>query len=184
MADIKYLAPYILSFEGGFVDDKDDRGGATNRGVTLKTWLAKGYDINGDGKIDVEDLKLLSEAGATNVMKQNYWDKCKADEIKDQSVANIVVSWMWGSGSVGVKQIQAIVGVNADGIIGKQTIAAINARNGEELFYEIKGNRFKHFMAICEANPVQRKYLKGWLRRLESMRYGELICNGGKTIKW
>lgn len=39
MADIKVLVPFILSWEGGFVNDPDDKGGATNKGVTIATWI-------------------------------------------------------------------------------------------------------------------------------------------------
>ena len=35
MADVKKLAPFILKWEGGFVNDPDDLGGATNMGVTI-----------------------------------------------------------------------------------------------------------------------------------------------------
>ena len=38
MANHKILEPFILRWEGGFVNDKDDLGGATNMGVTLATY--------------------------------------------------------------------------------------------------------------------------------------------------
>ena len=60
MADVDKLLPFILAWEGKFVDDPDDRGGATNMGVTLKTWRSVGYDKDGDGDIDVDDLKSLT----------------------------------------------------------------------------------------------------------------------------
>lgn len=40
MADVKELAPFILKWEGGFVNDPDDLGGATNMGVTISTYEA------------------------------------------------------------------------------------------------------------------------------------------------
>ena len=40
MANVNDLVPHILKFEGGFVDDPDELGGATNKGVTLKTYKA------------------------------------------------------------------------------------------------------------------------------------------------
>ena len=60
MANINILSPFILSWEGGFVNDPHDRGGATNRGVTIATWRQVGYDKDGDGDIDVDDLKLIT----------------------------------------------------------------------------------------------------------------------------
>ena len=40
MADIKNLIPFILKWEGGFANDPTDRGGATNKGVTIATYEA------------------------------------------------------------------------------------------------------------------------------------------------
>lgn len=76
MADIKLLAPFILSFEGGFVDHPNDPGGATNRGVTIATWRSVGYDKDGDGDIDVDDLRIITAQDAIDrVMKPHYWDR-------------------------------------------------------------------------------------------------------------
>lgn len=60
MANANILLPFILRWEGGFVNDPTDRGGATNKGVTITTWRQVGYDKDGDGDIDVDDLKLLT----------------------------------------------------------------------------------------------------------------------------
>ena len=60
MADVKELAPFILKWEGGFVNDPDDLGGATNMVVTISTYEAyckkKGYP-----KPTIERLKNLSK---------------------------------------------------------------------------------------------------------------------------
>ena len=42
------LVPFILSWEGGFVNDPDDVGGATNKGITIATWRLHGCDNDGD----------------------------------------------------------------------------------------------------------------------------------------
>ena len=130
MADVRKLAPFILKWEGGFVNDPDDLGGATNMGVTIGTWKSCGYDKDGDGDIDVDDLHLLTREDVVNrVLKPHYWDRWKADLIQDQSVANILVDWVWASGAHGIKIPQRLLGVTADGIVGPKTIAAVNSRN-------------------------------------------------------
>ena len=122
MANVNQLAPFILKWEGGFVNDPADLGGATNMGVTIGAWKSCGYDKDGDGDIDVDDLRLLTREDVVNrVLKPHYWDRWKADDIKSQSVANILVDWVWASGAHGIKIPQRLLGVSVDGIIGTDT---------------------------------------------------------------
>jgi len=100
MANINKLVPFILKWEGGFVDDPLDKGGATNKGITLNTWKSFGYDKNKDGVIDVKDLKLLEIKDFTIILKDRYWDKWKENSIDNQAIANVLVDWYWHSGKV------------------------------------------------------------------------------------
>lgn len=86
-----------------------------------------------------------------------YWDRWRADEIKNQSVANILVDWVWASGSHGIKRPQRLLGVKADGIVGKQTLAALNAMDAATLFKMIKDDRAKLIDEICKAETQKRE---------------------------
>ena len=185
MAKIELLAPFILSWEGGFVNDKNDRGGATNKGVTLTTWKSCGYDIDADGDIDIDDLRLITADDViTKVLKPHYWDALRADEIKSQAVANILVDWAYNSGpSKAAKAVQKIVGTTIDGCVGPKTIHAINqVPYPSNLFTAIKNARLSFINKIVENDPSQRKFYKGWLNRINSIEYYILTCNGGKTV--
>jgi len=98
MANLKKFIPFLLKWEGGFVEDADDLGGPTNKGVTLKTWQEVGYDKNGDGIIDQEDLKQIFISDVIEcVLRPHYWDLWQADRISNQSIADLLVDWVWMS---------------------------------------------------------------------------------------
>lgn len=182
MVNMNVLGKFILSFEGGFVNDPRDAGGATNRGVTIATWKAQGYDKDGDGDIDVADLKLITEEDALRIMKKNYWDRWKADEIKSQSIANLLVDWVWSSGKYGITIPQQMLGVEPDGIVGPKTIAALNAQKPKVFFERLWKKRLRYLESICESRPTNKVFLKGWKRRLDAIQYGSLTLNNGIKI--
>lgn len=172
MANIDKLAPFILRWEGGFVNDPVDKGGATNMGVTIGTWRSVGYDKDGDGDIDVDDLHLLDKEDVIErVLRPHYWNRWRADEILNQSVANILVDWVWASGTHGIKRPQRILGVTADGIVGPKTLAAVNSMDPMELHFRIKNDRIKFIDEICRRDPSQERFRKGWMNRINALVY-------------
>lgn len=96
MVNVYKLAPWILKWEGGFVNDPADLGGATNMGVTIGTWKSCGYDKDGDGDIDVDDLHLLTREDVVNrVLKPHYWDRWKATRLNRNQ---LLIYWLIGCG--------------------------------------------------------------------------------------
>ncbi len=178
MAKIDILLPFILSYEGGFVNDPLDRGGATNMGVTIGTWKKVGYDKDGDGDIDVDDLRLLTREDVRDkVLLPHYWNRWQANLITSQSIANTLVDWVWASGAWGIKIPQKILGVKQDGIVGPKTLAALNSRDPKSLFEKIQEERRAFVGRIVTATPSQKRFLTGWLRRIDAIKWGELVMN-------
>lgn len=177
MAQLEPLARFILSYEGGFVNDPHDSGGATNKGVTIATWRQQGYDKDFDGDIDVEDLKLISDDDAIEILRKNYWNRWQADKITSQPIANMLVDWVWASGSCGIKLPQAMIGVKPDGIVGPKTLAALESQEPEHFFYRLKNRRMNFVRNLCLYVPVKRRYLNGWIRRINAIKYDGLVLN-------
>lgn len=189
MAKLEVLAPMVAKWEGGLSNDKVDKGGITNLGITLSTWRAVGYDKDSDLDIDGDDIKLLTKDDFKAVLKK-YWDRWQGDNIISQSVANILVDWYWNSGKWGIVIPQRLLGLVDDGQVGSKTIAAVNAQNQKEFFNRVYSEREAFFHRICDASlkafekkkgkpatekekntKTNYKFLTGWLNRLSDFKY-------------
>lgn len=166
MADARKLMPFILKWEGGFVNDPFDRGGATNKGVTIGT-----FQSFYPGKT-VDDLKRITDDQWLTIFKSGYWNPWQADQIKNQAVANIVVDWAWASGArTAIRKVQELLGVSVDGLVGNETLSAINGQDAEELFDRIKVARYDFVDAIVKRDPSQKRFINGWKNRIKSIKY-------------
>lgn len=167
MADANKLKPIILRWEGGFANLPADKGGPTNKGVTIGTFR----QFFGQGAT-VGQLKRMTDQQWMTVFRKGFWDKFRADEIRSQSVANICVDWAWHSGTgIAIPKVQKLLGVTADGIVGKRTLAAINAADPEQLFERVKAARLAYFDSIVRRRPSQIVFLNGWRNRVNSFTY-------------
>ena len=170
MAKLELLSPKIAKWEGGYVNDPTDKGGVTNMGVTISTWQQVGYDKNHDGHIDSSDIKLLNKDDFKFVLKK-YWNIWQADKINNQSIANILVDWVWGSGKWGVIIPQRLLGLQDDGVVGDITLSHLNQLNQKELHQTIFNARLKFLDDIVKKNPSQQKFIKGWKNRLNDFKF-------------
>lgn len=172
MAQVNELAPFLLRWEGGFVCDPDDLGGATNKGITIGTFTE--YRIKKGMKAPtVSELKRISNKEWTDILKTMYWDRFMADDIQSQSVANICVDWLWMSGVNAIKRVQKVLGVKRDGIVGPKTLSAINSISPLPLFGMIKSERKRYYDEICRKRPANKKFLNGWMNRLNDLQFEE-----------
>lgn len=197
MADINKLVPFILYYEAGvgryaltksneeifalakktgFANDPDDRGGATMCGITLNTYTEY-CRLRGQIKPTVASLKAITYNHWLDVLKTLYWDKWKADKIESQPLAEILVDWVWASGVNGIKIPQKIVGVAVDGVVGPKTLEAVNKATEPALFTQIKNARINFVEAIAMRDPRQKKFLRGWKRRIDAICYDGLKYN-------
>lgn len=166
MAEFSKYAPKLLQLEGGYTNHPDDLGGPTNLGITLKTY----QQYCGQNKT-IKDLRNMSYGTWEEIMKDMYWDKCRADEIESQPLAEIIVDWCVNSGMVGLRKVQEIAGVKPDGIVGPKTLAAINGANSASLFDRIWKARQQFYINIVKRSPTQKVFMNGWMNRLGRFKF-------------
>lgn len=170
MANHKLLVPTILKWEGGWANDPLDQGGATMKGVAIGTYTEYCHR-KGRPTPTPEQLRNISEAEWQEIFKTMYWDRWQADRITNQSVANILVDWVWASGIHGIKIPQRLLGVLEDGVVGEKTLAALNAQNPTQCFERIKAERIKFVEDIIRRKPDQVRFIKGWKNRINEFRF-------------
>lgn len=172
MAD--YIAAFqkTISNEGGYVNDPDDPGGETYSGVARKIhskwdgWTtidmlkrASGFPANLD-----KDSELQEDI--TNFYRINFWDKINGDKIDNQFVAESMFDFAVNAGvGTSASLAQMVVGVKSDGVIGKDSIAAINSFDPEYFLSAFTVAKIARYVNIVKKRPVSRKYFYGWVVR-------------------
>ena len=117
-------------------------------------------------------VRLLSLSDAVErVVKPMFWDRWRADEIHCQAVADILVDWLYNCGTPGIRIPQRMLGVAQDGIVGPETLKAVNGADQAELFAAIKSERIKYYSDLAARKPEMRKFFRGWMNRLLAYRF-------------
>lgn len=169
MADFKSFLKKLLMLEGGYVNHPNDKGGCTNKGITIETFRS----FYGKEK-NCSDLKNISDEQIEKIYKTNYWDPCWGDKIQCPKIAQLIADWAVNSGTkTAIKGVQKIIGTSADGIMGPKTLKAINEYPTKDLFDELKKVRKEFYENIVKKNPSQKVFLKGWLNRLDEYQWCE-----------
>jgi lysozyme family protein len=164
--------PFILRWEGGFVDDPNDHGGRTNRGVTQRVFTAW-RESQGMAQ---EDVKQISEQEVASIYYDRYWLAAKCDALRRKlDLAAFDTAVNMGPNRA-IKILQEAVGSAPDGQFGPNTRAACDSCDiGEAMikFCDIREGIYK----TLAKNPGQGRFLKGWLNRLNALRH-ELGLSG------
>ena len=160
------------------MNDPVDRGGPTNMGITagtLKTAFERGL-------VGHHNVKILTRGEAAKIYEVLYWGPSKAsqmpwplDLLHFDAAVHLGVG---GAGRVLQSALNRILGdgaVTVDGSVGPKTLAALKLcltkpENVRAVCLTLLDVRKAYFLRIVERDEKQRKFLKGWMKRLETLR--------------
>ncbi|MBF9033580.1 peptidoglycan-binding protein [Rhodobacterales bacterium HKCCE2091] len=181
MLSVLQIANDIVAREGGFVNDPDDPGGATNHGVTIGTMRRLGLDLDRDGDVDVADVRALDRDGAVKIFVDHYFHEPRIDLLPEALQASVFDMYV-NAGSNAVVILQRLLRdmgleIAVDGIIGPQTAAAASAaaRSAPGQIADAYGiARRNYYYRLADLRPRSRKYARrrdggkgGWIVRAE-----------------
>jgi lysozyme family protein len=172
MSEFQLALQKILAHEGGYVNDPDDPGGETYRGV------ARNMHSKWSGWVCIDLCKLKSDFPA-NLEKDedlqeniksfyqiNFWDKINGDNIQNQLVANSIFDFSVNAGvKTSASLAQMVVEAKADGVIGPQSLEKLNAFNPDHFLAAFTVAKIARYIAIIKKRPTSKKYLYGWITR-------------------
>jgi len=174
MASFDAFFPTLLRFEGGFVDDPADPGGATNKGITMQTFSGCAKRLLGI-EPTLANLRALTDAQAGKIYKPLYWDKVSGDDIALQDLADIVFDFYVNAGMHATRLLQTVMNaagahpsVAVDGDIGSLTIGALEALDQRDVYRRYKQGRIEYYRNLAASNPSLAKFLNGWLNRVNA----------------
>jgi lysozyme family protein len=178
MADFNKAFDKTMGHEGGYVYDPDDAGGETYRGIARKynpQW--RGWETIDKTRPNIPNNELNTLV--RNFYKVGYWDVNKLDNFP-QSVANEMFDTgvNMGTGRAAKFLQKSLNYLNrneslfaslvVDGKIGPASMKALAKCTGDEsvLLAMMNTLQGQHYMNYMDSNPVQKKYARGWFKRV------------------
>lgn len=176
MADFKRAIEHVLRHEGGYTGRAGipgDAGGPTNMGWSLRQMKADGWDVDGDGDVDVEDVEALTPELVRARYRERYWTPLRLDEVRDEQVATKVLDLAVHAGTrravvVLQRALNALLGprLREDGDLGPKTLAAVNAVGSpRHLLLKFSAEQADFYRAVLARNPDLEGCRRNFMRR-------------------
>lgn len=170
----------VLRSEGGFVDDPDDPGGATNHGISLRYARGVGLDNDNDGDTDRDDILLVTPDQARALYRDDFWTGPGIHRLPGE-IQPVMVDWAVNSGAPRpIMAMQRVINMaqigfdlDDDGVIGPKTRRAAEHAQAEmgPLFNDaIVDERIAFYRRLVDRRPASQRFLRGWLARAERFR--------------
>ena len=149
---------FTFTQEGGFVDNPDDPGGATNLGITLTT-----LDDWENADLPVSAIRSLQRPLAETIYHEKYWKVMSCGLLPGGVDLMVFDSGINIGPGRAIEQLQDALMVDVDGQIGPQTLAAAAKANAHDLIADI-GVIEQHYYRSLSRFPI---FGKGWLARVD-----------------
>lgn len=156
-----------LNVEGGYQCDPDDKGNWTGGNVGVGLLKGTKYGISAASFPNV-DIKNLTKEQAIYLYKTRYWAKNKCDYMPD-ALSIAVFDYVFLSGSQGIRDLQRVLGVKVDGVVGNQTLGACNSKPLYQIIKEYFDKRMDYVIYLGN-KPKFSKYKQGWINRVNHVK--------------
>lgn len=191
-ADFNAAIKKVFKQEGGFTGNSKDKGNyykgklvGTNLGITPLAY----YSYYKEDPTE-QMMRTLTQDKAAPIYKANYWNKIRGDEIKNDSVADLLMFIVVNSGPGMVKPIKAVMNMTAGKKIVAETttpftseeVKLLNELPQDIFFKNVIEVRRRFYNRLVEKDPTQSVFLKGWLRRLDEQKYVGAVSTPNQSI--
>lgn len=166
MSGFREALPLILKYEGGYVNDPADPGGATNKGITQRV-----YDVYRTGRsLPRQGVQLITPAEVEAIYLVNYWQAGHCDLLPwPLSLAHFDACVNTGLAQA-MKLLQRAAGVADDGVWGPVTAAAVQARGAGAIMAEQLLERLRFYDLLVQQKPALVRFFRGWVNRVLRLR--------------
>jgi len=167
----------VLRLEGGYVDNKNDPGGATNMGITRKT-LARWRQVSPWWKLKKTEVRSLKRGEAAMIYRTLYWDRCRCGVLAaglDLALFDFAVN---SGPSRAIRTLQALLGVPRDAIVGPRTLAAIGKKSASLGLTTIISGLSKARLSFLQGLKNFAVFGRGWRVRVNTIEARALTMAG------
>lgn len=171
----------VLAVEQGDVNDPDDPGGATSRGITQSRY--DGFcDQHGRAR---KAVVALTAGEVEDFYRLAPWAAVRGDALPWPASLVAFDAAVNQGETYAPKLVQWAVGVLQDGVIGPGTMAAVKQWDPYWLANRMLWARAHRYVGTCRLWERQGKarpwkFLFGWLNRVAAMRRSTMIEDHGQ----
>ena len=165
-ANFEASLPFVLRWEGGFVDHPADPGGRTNKGITQRV-----YDTRRARQgLLPQDVKLIEDSEVEAIYESGYWLPPRCDILRRRlDLVQFDTAVNMGAGRA-VRFLQEAAGCCVDGDFGPRTEEAAAACDLAATIEAYCDARLAYYRRLVEKRPGLGIFLRGWANRVNALR--------------